>query len=136
MNIANTIKLATMGFKPADIKRFNGSSISDDQIIKLAESGYSAKDVDELIALTQEQPESVQPEKTAPTEQEPASAPAPEGDPAGDDYKEKFETQSKELEEKQKTIESLRAQLTHKDLGKAEVEKPEESFKKALMSIY
>ena len=136
MNLTNTIKLATMGYKPADIKRFNESKVSDEEIIKLAENGYSVKDVDELIASAQKEAETVQPGATDPTEHEPAGAQDPQSDPASVDYKEKFEALSKEMEESKKQIDSLRAQLTHKNLGPAEVKSPEDSFKEALMSLY
>ena len=136
MKLTDTIKLATMGYKPADIKRLSESDIPDDQIIKLAESGYSVKDVDELISLTQEQNRVVQPEPTAPTEPEPASAPDPKGEPAAIDYKELFEKQSKELEETKQKLSGLQQDLTHRNLGGAPQERPESQFKKSLMAIY
>ena len=136
MNLPNTIKLATMGFKPYDIKRFSESQISDDEIIKLAENGYSVKDVDELIASAQDKTEPVQPEATVPTEQEPAGAQDPQGDGASVDYKEKFEAQAKEMDELKKTVDSLRAQLTHKNLGPATQETPRQKFQEALKGLY
>ena len=136
MKLTDTIKLATMGYKPADIKRLSESDIPDEQIIKLAENGYSVKDVDELISLTQEQNRVAQPEPTAPTEPEPASAPDPKGEPAAIDYKEQFEKQSKELEEMRQKLSGLQSEITHKNLGGAPAEKPEMQFKKTLMNIY
>ena len=136
MNLPNTIKLATMGFKPQDIKKFNESQISDDEIIKLAENGYSVKDVDELITSAGKESETVQPETTAPPEQEPASAPDPQGDEASIDYKEKFETTQKKMEEMEKTISALRDQITHKNLGSVNTETPRQQFQKALMGLY
>lgn len=136
MNLPNTIKLATMGFKPQDIKKFNESQISDDEIIKLAENGYSVKDVDELIASAQKEAETVQPEATAPTDQEPDSAPDPQGDPASIDYKEKFEAQEEELKKLKQTISTLQNQLTHKNLGSASQETPRQKFQEALKGLY
>ena len=136
MNLPNTIKLATMGFKPMDIKKFNESQISDEEIIKLAENGYSVKDVDELIASAQKESETVQPEQTAPPEQEPASAPDPQGDPASIDYKEKFEAQEEELKKLKQTISTLQNQLTHKNLGPVSQETPRQKFQEALKGLY
>ena len=136
MKLTESIKLATMGFKPADIKRFGESEISTDEIIKLAESGYTVKEVNELITLTKEQNSVVQPETTVPTH-EPESAPAPEGDHAAIDYKEQFETKSKELEEMKKQISGLQAELIHKDLsGGAQVPTPRQQFQEALKGLY
>lgn len=137
MNLATTIKLATKGFMPGDIKKISESGIDAETVIALAENGYSAKDVDELITFA-----STQTEETQPTDNPGSSDASTEqddnkGDDAGDDYKQQLEDaqkHNKELEEQLKKIQQLNSQ---KDLGSGKSTVPgEDEFKEALRNLY
>ena len=134
MELTKILKLGTMGFKPDDIKKIKASGIETDEIIKLAENGYSVKDVDELITLTQEETESLQPGNEA-DKIEP-ELPEDEGARGEPDYKEDLEKSRKENEDLKATVKKLQEQNAHRNLGPVETESHEDKFKKALATLY
>lgn len=134
MKLATTIKLATKGYMPGDIKKISESGIEEDQIIALAESGYKPKDVDELIAFASEQETELQPGDDQ--KKMPASNEGNEGDPEGVDYKEELEKLQKSNAELNETLTRLQRENAQKDLGGSAVKSAEEQFQDALRNIY
>lgn len=135
MKIADMIKLGVKGFKPADIRQINDSGIDTDSIINLAQNGYSAKDVNELITLAKES-ELLQPGNDEPDTQGLAGAQGNEGEPAGDDYKQKAESQEQEIQKLKEQLKIAQSQNAQKNLGSAEPVNPREEVKEAFRQIY
>lgn len=135
MKIADMIKLGVKGFKPADIRQINDSGIDTDSIINLAQNGYSAKDVNELITLAKES-ESLQPGNDEPDTQGLAGAQDDKGEPAGDDYKQKAESQEQEIQKLKEQLKAAQSQNAQKNLGSAEPVTPREEVKEAFRQIY
>lgn len=133
MELLDTVKLGTMGFKPEDIKRIKSSGIETNQIIELAKNGYSAKDVDELIALTQENAGGVQPGNNEEHEPEPQGI-----DGANDkiDYKEELAKRDQELKDLKDKIEKIREDNIHKDYGANGPTDPRQAVREALLHLY
>ena len=129
------LKLGTMGFKPDDIKKIKSSGIESDQIIELAKNGYTAKDVDELIALTKEDADTTAGEHNH-------ESTKPDDDSKGDGDKDKLDYKS-ELDKRDKTIEEMKTQISNlqdklasKDLGGAKVTSARDQVKEAFRNLY
>lgn len=130
MNLAEMIKLGSVGYKPADIKRFNESKIDSKDLIELAKNGYSVSDVDELIKSAQEA-EQVQPETDNQV------VPAQDEKP-GEEANENKELTSlkQELDETKKKLEKLQSQNAFQNLGPVDDTSNEDKFKDALRNLY
>ncbi len=132
MEITKTIKLGTMGFKPDDIKKIKASGIDTDEIIKLAENGYSVTDVNELITLAQE-PDVLQPGDSADKKE-----PEPQGNEGEKDsinYKEELAKSTKEIEDLKATVKKLQDDNTHKEREKENTKSAEQQFMEALANL-
>lgn len=103
MEILNAIKLGTMGYKPEEIKRIKESGIETKEIIKLAENGYTAADVDELIKLTKDEADVLQPGDK--------ESNVPDNIPGNDGAKSEFNINNEEMQAKEKEIEDLKKQV-------------------------
>lgn len=103
MEILNAIKLGTMGYKPDEIKRIKESGIETKEIIKLAENGYTAADVDELIKLTTDEAAVLQPGDREPN--------VPDNAQGNDGAKGEFNINNEEMQAKDKEIEDLKKQV-------------------------
>ena len=115
MEILNAIKLGTMGYKPEEIKRIKESGIETKEIIKLAENGYTAADVDELIKLTKDEADVLQPgneEKNVPDK-------TPGSDGADSDFNninnEEMQAKDKEIEDLKKQVANLQEAFSRRD---------------------
>ena len=135
MKIAEMIKLGVKGFKPSDIKQINESGIATDEIISLAENGYSASDVNELITLARESG-AVQPGNDEPkAAQEPAQLSGHEGEQAAYDNEE-LKAKDAEIEKLKKTLEAVQNQNSSRNLGPAEQKDPREGIREIFKGIY
>lgn len=131
MELVNMIKLGTMGYKPADIKQINASGIDSEQIIELAKSGYAASDVNELIKLAQEPPQ------TPPEDKDPKAPPEkPEEKPENDELNNKIKELTRQLEEAQTTIKKIQSDNANKDLGGGNQKTARELVQESLKSLY
>lgn len=132
MELVNMIKLGTMGYKPADIKQINASGIDSDQIIELAKSGYAASDVNELIKLAQEPPQ------TPPEKKEPEAPPEkPEEKPENnDELNNKIKELTRQLEEAQTTIKKIQSDNANKNLGGGNQKTARELVQESLRNLY
>ena len=136
MKLAEMIKLGMKGFKPSDIKQINESGMSTDEIISLAESGYSITEVNELISMAGND-ESLQPGNEALTDQHgPADPAGNEGDKQTDEYKQQIADQNAELEKLKKTLEAVQNQNSRKNLGSADPEDSEKQLQEIFKNIY
>lgn len=135
MELVNLLKLGTMGFKPADIKKINEAGINTDQIIDLAKNGYSTADVNELITLTQDQVDSTQPAEDV-KPKEPEGANNNPGDNASEDYKKELEQKTKELDELKKTVSDLQNKIVSRNVGGGNQVSNREKFQEALKGLY
>jgi len=137
MGLADLIKLGAHGFKPAEIKQFKEKGISTDEVIRLSENGYSAADINELIALDgageQVQPGNMEPVKS----QGPATSPDNEGEPDKADYKKEAENAQKEAEELKKKLAEAQAKNSVRDLsGGAPPKSAREQVQEAFRTLY
>ena len=105
MEILNAIKLGTMGYKPEEIKRIKESGIETKEIIKLAENGYTAADVDELIKLTKDEADVLQPGNE--------EKKVPDKTPGSDGADSEFNINNEEMQAKDKEIEDLKKQVAN-----------------------
>ena len=105
MEILNAIKLGTMGYKPEEIKRIKESGIETKEIIKLAENGYTAADVDELIKLTKDDADVLQPGHEENN--------VPDKTPGDDGADSDFNINNEEMQAKDKEIEDLKKQVAN-----------------------
>lgn len=136
MKLADMIKLGVKGFKPSDIKTINESGIDTDAIISLAENGYSAGDVSELITLAQTNAESLQPGNDGQADpQEPADHSGDEG-AKQDDYIEKINAQEKELTRMRQMLEAAQAQNSQRNLGGNEPKNNRKAVQEIFRNIY
>lgn len=136
MKFAEMIKLGMKGFKPSDIKQINEAGIATDDVIKLAESGYSMTDVNELIALAGTQ-ETVQPGNNEENKQE--GLPAVSQDTkvnAGEDTDELLKQKDQQLEEQRKLIEKLQNNNSQKQLADTPKKDQQEELRNIFRSIY
>ena len=135
MELTKILKLGTMGFKPSDIKKINASGIDSDSIIALAENGYSAGDVDELITLTQESTDStaVEIKHDAIT---PDDASKADSENSSVDYKKELETRDKEIEGMKLQISDLQNKLAGKKLADTTQSDTREKVQEIFKNIY
>ena len=140
MNIAEMIKLGMKGFKPSDIRSINESGIDTKDIISLAENGYKAADVNELIAFakenakqTAEQPV-VQPE----TSEDKPQGPADHTDTgAGSvDYDKQLAEQNTEIANLKKQLAAAQRANSQQNLGSNEPANPRSAVQEAFKQIY
>ena len=135
MKIAEMIKLGVHGFKPSDIKQINGSGIATDEIISLAENGYSVNDVNELITLAQESG-AVQPGNDEPTAaQEPAQLSGNEGEKAVYNNEE-IKAKDAEIEKLKATLARVQNQNSTRNLGPTEPKDPRKEIQEIFKGIY
>lgn len=113
MEILNAIKLGTMGYKPDEIKRIKESGIETKEIIKLAENGYTAADVDELIKLTTDDAAVLQPGDKEPNV--PDNAPGNDGAKSEFNIEEELQKKDQEIENLKKTVANLQEAFSHRD---------------------
>ena len=106
MDLLNAIKLGSMGYKPNEIKKIKESGIDSKEIIKLAENGYTAADVDELIKLTSDdKADALQPGNE--------ENKVPDKTPGTDGDKSEFNINKEEMQAKDKEIEDLKKQVAN-----------------------
>lgn len=135
MKLTDMIKLGIKGFKPAEIKQLNGSGIDTDEIIKLAENGYSVGEINELITLSAES-EEVQPGNEGQQDTHGPEENAGDKGAKQDDYIEKINAQEKEIAGLKKTLEAVQNQNASKNLGAAEPKDPRKELQEIFKSIY
>ena len=135
MKLTDMIKLGIKGFKPSDIKQINESGMPTDEVIKLAESGYSVSEVNELISLADKEPE-VQPGNNE--QNEPSGPVADSSGNEGEEAK-----NDKKLQEQESEIEKLKQQLamaqqanTQRNLGPADPQSAEDKVKEIFKQLY
>ena len=140
MNIAEMIKLGVKGFKPSDIRSINASGIDTKDIISLAESGYKAADVNELIAFAQEnaEPKAEQP-AVQPNSQElkphgPADTPAQGDDKT--DYDKQLAEQNAEIAKLKQQLAAAQKANSQQNLGGAEPVNPRQAVQNIFKEIY
>lgn len=136
MKLSEMLKLGFKGFKPSDIKTINESGINTDEVIKLAESGYSIADVNELISLAGND-ESVQPGNEAPADQQgPVDHAGSEGEESENNYNEKLSAQSQEIESLKAQLKAVQLQNSTRNLGGAEPKDPRKEVQEIFRQIY
>ena len=135
MKLTDMIKLGIKGFKPSDIKQINESGMPTDEVIKLAESGYSVSEVNELISLADKEPE-VQPGNNE--QNKPSGSVADSSGNEGEEAK-----NDKKLQEQESEIEKLKQQLamaqqanTQRNLGPADPQSAEDKVKEIFKQLY
>jgi len=140
MNIAEMIKLGMKGFKPSDIRSINDSGIETKDIISLAENGYKAADVNELIAFakenvqpTAEQP-AVQPDSQEHEPHGPADTPA-QGEEKPD-YDKQLADQSAEIAKLKQQLAAAQKANSQQNLGSAEPADPRQAVQNIFKEIY
>ena len=134
MKLTDMIKLGIKGFKPSDIKQINESGMPTDEVIKLAESGYSVSEVNELISLADKEPE-VQPGNE---EQNNASGPVAEssgneGEKTGEDI---VQEKDSEIEKLKQQLATAQAANTQRNLGPADPQSAEDKVKEIFKQLY
>ena len=134
MKLTDMIKMGMKGFKPSDIKQINESGIPTEEVIKLAENGYSVSEVNELISMADKEPE-VQPGNS---EQNNTSGPVQESSGT-----EGEKTSEDIVQEKESEIEKLKQQLamaqqanTQRNLGPADPQNAEDKVKEIFKQLY
>ena len=136
MKFAEMIKLGIKGFKPSDIKQINEAGINTDDVIKLAENGYSMTDVSELIALAGTQ-ETVQPGNNEENKQSGQSAVSQETKVnASENTEELLKQKDQQLTEMKKTLEKLQNQNAQKQLAEGSQKDPRKELQDIFKSIY
>lgn len=135
MDILKVIKLGTHGFKPADIKAINESGIDTDDVIKLAESGYSVNDVNELITLTKEEnTESIRRDDVAVV---PDNTDSIAREESKVDYTKELAEKNAEIEKLTKQVSMLQNANANRDRsGQLNIKSPRESLQEAIANIY
>ena len=134
MNLAETLKLATKGFKPNDIRQIKEAGIETEEIVKLADNGYSVEDVNSLIQLTQEGTEELQP-KTKESDDEPKQDPGT-GEEASINYKEEIESKDEEIRKLQSKIAEIQNRNASRNLGSAPEKSNREKIQEAFATLY
>ena len=134
MELLNMVKLGTMGFKPADIKKFDASGIESEQIIELAKNGYKAEDVDELIKLATEQP--VPGPEDKPDEKPDNPSETAGADAQLDDIQKELEETKKKLAEQTEALKKAQSKNASKDLGAGQQKSATELVKESLRTLY
>lgn len=136
MELAKTIKLATLGFKPADIKKVSESGINSDDLIKLAESGYTVSDVDELITLTQKEPEQTPPENNPDPKTVPDAGTDDNAENASNKYKDELAASEKRINELESKIKAIQNENASKPLNSEPQKTPREQVQEIFKQIY
>lgn len=140
MNIAEMIKLGMKGFKPSDIRSINDSGIETKDIISLAENGYKAADVNELIAFAKEnaekkaEPPVVQPGSQEHEPQGPADTPA-QGEQKTD-YDKQLAEQSAEIAKLKQQLAAAQKANSQRNLGSADPADPRKEVQNIFKNIY
>ena len=140
MNIAEMIKLGVKGFKPSDIRSINDSGIDTKDIISLAESGYKAADVNELIAFAKESAETkaeqpvVQPVSQELEPHGPADTPAQGEDKT--DYDKQLADQSAEIAKLKQQLAAAQKANSQQNLGSTEPVNPRQAVQNIFKEIY
>lgn len=134
MKLTDMIKMGMKGFKPSDIKQINESGIPTEEVIKLAENGYSVSEVNELISMADEEPE-VQPGNS---EQNNASglvleSSGTEGEKTSEDIVQEKES---EIENLKKQLQAAQLQNTQRNLGPADPQSAEDKVKEIFKQLY
>ena len=134
MKLTDMIKMGMKGFKPSDIKQINESGIPTEEVIKLAENGYSVSEVNELISMADKEPE-VQPGNS---EQNEASgpvqdSPGTEGEKTSEDIVQEKES---EIENLKKQLQAAQLQNTQRNLGLADPQSAEDKVKEIFKQLY
>lgn len=135
MEFANVLKLAKAGFKPDEIKSFKDKNIDSDTLIELSKNGYTAGDVDALIALTSNDVDSI-----PPTDGDGNNGSENDGDRKGDNdnfnYKEENEKLKNEIDALKKTVENLQNDNAHKPLDTPEEKTNRDKVREIFKTIY
>ena len=137
MTIAEMIKLGVKGFKPSEIRSINDAGIATNEIISLAENGYSVNDVNELITLAQEsrvlQPGNDEPKAA----QEPAQLSGSEGENEKTAYyNEEIKAKNAEIEKLKATLATVQNQNSTRNLGPTEPKDPRKEIQEIFKGIY
>lgn len=137
MGLADYIKLGGYGYKLSEIKDLTQKGIDTSEVLRLAENGYSAADVSELITLAGAG-EQVQPGNDGHNDQPgPTDPQENKGAAAESEYKAQIEAQAKEIEELKKKQAEIQMQNSSRNLaGAADLKTPREQFQEALRGLY
>lgn len=135
MVLTNMIKLGALGFKPDDIRKIQSSGIDSDSIVELAKNGYTAKDVDELIALTKEDVDTTT-EETKHEPKMPDDGSNADGDDDKFDYKKELETRDAKIAEMEKQVSDLQNLLAGKKLADTPNENTRAKVQEAFKNLY
>ena len=131
MELAKTIKLATLG-----IKKVSESGINSDDLIKLAENGYSVADVDELITLTQQEPEKTTPENNPDSNTVPDESTVKTSEDASIKYKEELDASAAKIKELESKIKAIQNENAGKSLNSTPAKTPREQVQEIFKQIY
>jgi hypothetical protein len=126
MGITDYIKLGMLGIKPAEIKELKEKELTMDQIVGLAEKGYTPADMAALAELASETPED------KPTPEPDKKTGEPDDKSKQSEDKQKTE-ENQELLKAQQLILKLQNQLAGKDLSGG---KPEKSNREKVQDIF
>lgn len=132
MEWLDTLKLATLGYKPDKIKELSDSGIDSKTIIELSKNGYSAEDMSELLKLKPIETDKVQPDKTETI----IDKSSEEGEKDNFDYKKEIADRDKEIEELKKTVEKIQLDNAHHDSSDKSEPSPAEKTREALRNLY
>ena len=136
MGLADYIKLGSYGFKPSEIRSFKEKGIPSDQVIRLAENGYSVADVNELITLAGNdgslQPGNEEHDNPA----GPQNSPENEGAKAESDYKKQLEEMTRKNDELEKKLAAAQQANSSRNPGPAEVKTARETMQEAFRALY
>ena len=138
MKLTDTIKLATKGYKPADIKRLSESGLDTDTILQLSGAGYSVNDVDELIKIASDEPgQGAAANNTEDVKNEPENSSGNADEKPDDmDYKQMFEESQKMLKESQDLVSKLQEMNASKNLSGDKIKTPKELVDDAIRNLY
>lgn len=132
MKLTDMIKMGMKGFKPSDIKQINESGIPTEEVIKLAENGYSVSEVNELISMADKEPE-VQPGNS---EQNNASGPESSGTEGEKTSEDIVQEKESEIENLKKQLQAAQLQNTQRNLGSADPQSAEDKVKEIFKQLY
>lgn len=137
MKLTDTIKLATKGYKPADIKRLGESGLDTDTILQLSGAGYSVNDVDELIKIASDEPGQGAAANSTEDKNEPESSSGNADEKTDDvDYKKMFEESQQMLKESQNLVSKLQEMNASKNLSGDKIKTPKELVDDAIRNLY
>lgn len=124
MGITDYIKLGMLGIKPAEIKELKEKELTMEQIVGLAEKGYTPADMAALAELASETPED------HPTPEPDKKTGEPDDKPKQPEDKKE---ENQELLKAQQLILKLQNQLAGKDLSGG---KPEKTNREKVQDIF